>query len=71
MIGREGKLGTVSTLPALIDIEEVALLLAVSERHVRRLVFERRIPYIKWGRLLRFDPSELRRWLDEGRRQVR
>ena len=32
-------------------------------RHIRRLVAERRIPYIKWGHLLRFDPDEIDQWL--------
>ena len=51
--------------PKLMGIEEVADCLGVSVRHVRRLVAERRIPYIKWGHLLRFDPSEIDRWVDE------
>jgi excisionase family DNA binding protein len=46
-------------LPRLVDITEVADHLGVSVRHVRRLVAERRIPYIKWGHLLRFDPGEI------------
>lgn len=33
----------------LMDIHGVAERLGVSERHVRRLVFERRIPFIKWA----------------------
>jgi len=33
-------------------------------RHVRRLVFERRIPFIKWGHLLRFDLGEIDVWID-------
>lgn len=42
--------------------------LGVNQRHVRRLVAEGRIPYLKWGRLLRFDPDELDAWLDRARR---
>jgi excisionase family DNA binding protein len=34
-------------------------------RHVRRLVAERRIPFLKWGNLLRFDPHEIAAWLDD------
>ncbi len=48
----------------LVDIEAVAQHLGVSVRHVRRLVFERRIPFIKWGHLLRFDPNEIAVWVD-------
>lgn len=56
-----------SRLPQLLDITEIADRLGVSVRHVRRLVFERRIPYLKWGHLLRFDPREIRAWLQEAR----
>lgn len=50
-----------------MDITAVAERLSVTERHVRRLVFERRIPFIKWGHLLRFDPDEIDQWLDDAR----
>ena len=50
-------------MPELVDIEKVAAHLGVSVRHVRRLVAERRIPYVKWGNLLRFDPPEVTRWV--------
>jgi excisionase family DNA binding protein len=56
-------------LPRLLDLTGVAEHLAVNERHVRRLVAERRIPYVKWGHLLRFDPDEIADWLDGGRRR--
>jgi len=46
----------------------VARRLGLKERHVRRLVAERRIPLIKWGHLLRFDPDEIEHWIDEARR---
>jgi excisionase family DNA binding protein len=51
----------------LIDIATVAAQLEVKVRYVRRLVSERRIPYIKLGRLLRFDPTEVEHWLDRSR----
>lgn len=51
----------------LMDLAEVADRLGVNQRHVRRLVAERRIPYLKWGHLLRFDPDEVESWLDEAR----
>ena len=54
--------------PPLLGIEDVAELLGVGVRHVRRLVADRRIPYLKWGHLLRFDPIEIEAWLDEARR---
>lgn len=51
----------------LMDITGVAARLGVPVRHVRRLVAERQIPYIKWRRLLRFDPNEIEAWLDTSR----
>ena len=52
---------------ALLTIAGVAERLAVPERHIRRLVFEKRIPYVKWGHLVRFDPVEIEQWLDDAR----
>lgn len=50
-------------LPVLLDVDGVAAHLNISVRHVRRLVFERRIPYLKVGNLLRFDPAEVAVWV--------
>ncbi len=55
--------------PRLLDITTLAELLGVNSRHVRRLVAERRIPFIKWGHLIRFDPVEVREWIDFYRRR--
>ncbi len=54
--------------PPLMDLAGVARRLGVNQRHIRRLVAERRIPYLKWGHLLRFDPVEIEAWLDGARR---
>lgn len=58
-------------LPDLVDITAIAAHLGVEVRHVRRLVAERRIPYIKWGHLLRFDPAEIDTWINDCRHQPR
>ena len=50
-------------LPRLLNITQVADALGVNVRHVRRLVYERRIPFIKWGHLIRFDPADVARWM--------
>lgn len=52
---------------SLMAITDVAELLGVEVRHVRRLVHERRIPFIKWGHLLRFDPADIQAWIDSHR----
>jgi excisionase family DNA binding protein len=57
-----------TTRQPLLTITEVSERLNVQVRHVRRLVAERRIPYVKWGHLIRFDAAEIDRWLDERRR---
>ena len=51
----------------LLDITGVAERLGVRARYVRRLVAERRIPYIQLGHLLRFDPAQIDEWLDRAR----
>ena len=53
--------------PTLIDVAALAEHLGVEVRHVRRLVHERRIPFIKWGHLVRFDPDEVSAWLEANR----
>jgi len=51
----------------LIDIHGVAEVFGVTPRHIQRLVAERRIPYLKIGRFVRFDRAELSVWLDQQR----
>ena len=55
-------------LPDLLDIPTLAEHLGVQPRHIRRLVHEKRIPYIKWGHLIRFDPADISEWLAANRR---
>lgn len=53
--------------PTLLTVPEVAALMAVGTAYVYRLVSERRIPYLKLGHHVRFDPAELEAWLDQAR----
>lgn len=55
------------SVPPPLDIHAVAEALGVTRRHVQRMVAERRIPFLKVGRFVRFDPAELNLWLDEQR----
>jgi excisionase family DNA binding protein len=56
-----------TAVPQLMTIDELADRLGSSVRHVRRLVAERRVPYVKVGWFVRFDPEEITAWLDEHR----
>lgn len=53
--------------PRLLNIAEAAELLATNERHIRSLLHQRLLPYVKVGHLLRFDERELLAWI-EGRK---
>ena len=48
-------------LPELMTMDQLAERLGVTHRHVRRLVDERRVPFLRVGRFIRFDPSRDRR----------
>jgi excisionase family DNA binding protein len=54
-------------VPLLLNIELVARSLGVSIRQIRRLVAESRIPYVRIGHLIRFDPDEISEWIDAHR----
>ena len=48
----------------LLDIREVAELLNVKPSWVRSAIFKRKIPYLKVGKLVRFNEIEIKNWLD-------
>ena len=54
--------------PALLDYRQLSVWLNDSVRHLRRLVDENRIPYIKVGHFVRFDPAAIAEWLAANRR---
>ena len=55
------------SLPMLVDIETAARAFGISVRQMRRFVAEGRIPFVRVGHLIRFDPDELNEWLDARR----
>jgi excisionase family DNA binding protein len=57
-----------SAARVLLDYQQLAAWLNDSVRHLRRLVSEERIPYIKIGHFVRFDPAEIAEWLNANRR---
>jgi excisionase family DNA binding protein len=51
----------------LLDIAGLAERLAVSERFVRRLIAERRVPFFKVGKFIRFDSNDIDQWIENRR----
>ena len=51
----------------LIDIPGLADRLGVSQRFVRRLIAERRVPFYKVGKFIRFDSSDIDQWIENHR----
>lgn len=47
----------------LLDIEAAAARLNVSDRYLRRLVYERRIPHVRIGRYIRFELADIDAWI--------
>jgi len=58
---------TADPLPHLLGIDGLAGYVGITVRHIRRLVAERRIPYLKVGRLVRFHPDDITGWLEDAR----
>jgi excisionase family DNA binding protein len=48
----------------LVGPEIIAGWLAITPRHVKRLVGEKRIPFVKVGHFVRFDPAEIEAWIE-------
>lgn len=55
--------GSESASPRLLTLPEVAAYLSLSSKSVRRLVATRGLPHFRLGRVLRFDPADVSRWL--------
>ena len=55
----------------LLDVDQVADRLGVTPRFIRRLVDERRIPFCKIGKFVRFDAIEVAAWVDGCRVEAR
>jgi excisionase family DNA binding protein len=54
-------------LERLLTVEEAADRLGTSTRFVRRLIFERRIAFVKVGRHVRISPADLDAFIAAGR----
>ena len=58
--------GTPAPQP-LLDIDGAATYLNVGPRFIRRLIAQRRINYLKIGKFIRFDQTELDAWIQQQR----
>lgn len=58
----------------LMTKAELAVLLGCSERHIRSLIYHRRIPFVKLGpaknSAVRFRVSEIARWIEQNSTEV-
>ncbi len=51
--------------PGLLTIQEVSKIIGVSKHTLYKMVSQRRIPYVKVGRLTKFDVTLLDQWLKQ------
>ena len=49
--------------PRLLDIQEVATYTGLSVHTLYTMVSQRRIPFVKMGRLTKFDREEIDKWI--------
>jgi excisionase family DNA binding protein len=57
-------------LKRLLNIKEGAALLNISENTLRQWVHQRRVPMVKLGKAVRFDPEDLQKFIEANRRDV-
>ena len=55
----------------LLDIKDVAAYTGLSVHTLYTMVSQRRIPYVKMGRLTKFDREDLDKWIAEHSVKVR
>lgn len=58
---------TITSDRVLLDYNAAADYLSTTYHQLRRMVYERRIPYIKIGRKVRFDRADLDAYIDAQR----
>lgn len=56
-------------VPQFLNVEEVAAMLQLEPRTIYNMVSQRRIPFRRAGRQLRFNPKEIDEWTKEGARR--
>jgi len=63
--------GDAGVRQGLLDVAQAAEFLAVTVSTVYGWVWQRRIPFVKLGRALRFDIADLQRFVDQNRVHAR
>jgi excisionase family DNA binding protein len=53
-------------METLLCIDELAGILKVTEQTIRKWVFQKKIPFAKIGKVIRFRPSQIDKWIDSG-----
>jgi len=53
--------------PMLLTVKEAAKSLAISERTLWSLTASGGIPAVRFGRSVRYDPADLRRWIESAK----
>ncbi len=49
----------------MLDIHQLSEELKISESGIYQWVSQRKIPFVKIGRLVRFDTEDIKKWLEE------
>jgi excisionase family DNA binding protein len=52
-------------METLLDISELSGFTKIKIATLRKYVVERRVPFVKVGRLVRFRPAEIENWLND------
>jgi excisionase family DNA binding protein len=63
--------GELTTIKGLVDIRAAAQFLAVSVSTLYGWVWQRRVSFVKVGRAVRFDMSDLQRFVEDNRIHAR
>lgn len=58
------------TEPLLIDCTTAAKMLSISERTLWAYTKEGKIPHVRLGRRVLYDPEDLRAWRDQNKRHA-
>jgi excisionase family DNA binding protein len=49
----------------MLNVHELSKELGISESGIYQWISQRKIPFVKIGRTVRFDPEEISKWLSE------